>query len=172
MDQSTTTRIVRHYRAAHRAPAADVFALLCPVREYDWIEPWQCMLIHSASGVAELDCVFKTDFAQNGGPETWTCSCYDPPRRIDYVIVGAHRVTRLSILLDEAGGGGCNSVWTRVYTALDEKGARLLAGIDEATYAAQHAALERMLNHYLATGARLTLDAALGAASAHMDEPG
>ena len=124
MDESTTTRIVRRYRAAHRAPAADVFALLCPVREYDWIETWQCTLIHSASGVAELDCVFKTDFAQNGGPETWTCSCHEPPRRIDYIIVGAHHVTRLNIVLDEAADGGCSSVWTRVYTALDEEGAR------------------------------------------------
>ena len=41
-----------------------VFPLLCPIREYAWIEPWRCTLIYSESGYAEQDCVFQTDFPQ------------------------------------------------------------------------------------------------------------
>lgn len=37
-----------------------VLPLLCPIREYEWIEIWECEMIHSNSGYAELDCVFKT----------------------------------------------------------------------------------------------------------------
>ena len=35
-----------------------VFPLLCPTREYDWIETWQCELIYSDSGFAEPGCIF------------------------------------------------------------------------------------------------------------------
>ena len=38
----------------------DVFPLLCPVREADWIEGWDPPLVVSSSGVAEVDCVFTT----------------------------------------------------------------------------------------------------------------
>lgn len=37
-----------------------IFPLLCPIREYDWIENWSCDLIYSDSGFAECDCVFRT----------------------------------------------------------------------------------------------------------------
>ena len=157
MDQFTATRIVRRYRAAHRAPAQRVFGLLCPVREYEWIAVWNCEMIYSTGGFAEEDCVFRTDFTDRGGPQTWTCSHYEPPRRIDYVIVGAHHVTRLQIELEAVPEGGCRSAWTRVYTALDEEGNRLLAAIDEERYRAENSALERMINHYLDTGTCLPL---------------
>ena len=39
-----------------------VFPLLCPVREYEWIPGWECDVLHSVSGVAEEDCVFRTRF--------------------------------------------------------------------------------------------------------------
>jgi hypothetical protein len=54
-----------------------VFPLLCPTREYDWIEHWRCQMVHSESGFAELDCVFTTDFP-HVGDETWVVSVYRP----------------------------------------------------------------------------------------------
>ena len=38
----------------------DIFPLLCPVREYEWLETWQCEMIYTKSGFTELDCIFKT----------------------------------------------------------------------------------------------------------------
>jgi hypothetical protein len=42
------------------APPEEVFPLLCPVREHEWLEGWQCEMIHTASGIAEKDCIFST----------------------------------------------------------------------------------------------------------------
>ncbi len=50
-------RFVQHFHA----PYSKVSPLLCPVREYEWIEPWQCEMLHSDSGFAEKNCVFRTD---------------------------------------------------------------------------------------------------------------
>ena len=38
-----------------------VFPLLCPVREADWIDGWNPVLVLTQSGFAEQDCVFITD---------------------------------------------------------------------------------------------------------------
>jgi hypothetical protein len=58
-------RIVRSFRMQLAAAPDKVFPLLCPTREYDWIEAWKCRMIHSDSGYAEPDCIFKTDFPTN-----------------------------------------------------------------------------------------------------------
>jgi len=61
------------------APAAALFPLLCPVREYEWIEGWTCRLLHTASGLVEPGCVFVTDRAD--GPTTWVTVEHDPRAR-------------------------------------------------------------------------------------------
>lgn len=137
----------------HTAPVEAVFPLLCPVLEYDWIPHWRCEMIHSECGVAETDCVFTTQFPDTG-PQTWTCSRYEPPLRIDYVIMGPHHVTRLGIRLEELAQGS-RSIWTRTYTGLDEQGNAVVDAVTEAHYAAQATLLERLLNHYLQTGSML-----------------
>ena len=38
----------------------EVFPLLCPVRERDWLDGWEFRMIHSSSGLIEKDCVFAT----------------------------------------------------------------------------------------------------------------
>lgn len=144
-------RIVRGNLMLHSASAEQVFPLLCPVLEYDWIPHWRCDLVHSASGVAELDCVFTTAFPDQG-PQTWTCTRYEPPRRIEYAISGPHHLVRLAIDLEALSGGGCRSVWIRTYTGLDRAGNELVAEMTETKYAAQADLLESLLNHYLATG--------------------
>jgi hypothetical protein len=53
-----------------------IFPLLCPTKEYDWIETWKCDLIFSESGFAELDCVFNTHF-EGDVKETWVVDKYE-----------------------------------------------------------------------------------------------
>ena len=60
-----------------------VFPLLCPVREYDWIDGWSCVMVCSDSGVAERGCVFRT--RSELGDEVWTVSRYEPARAIEFV---------------------------------------------------------------------------------------
>ena len=56
-------RVTHTYTQRLVAPPAAVFPLLCPVREADWIDGWNPLLVLSHSGLAEPDCVFVTDAA-------------------------------------------------------------------------------------------------------------
>ena len=77
-----------------------VFPLLCPVVEYQWIPDWRCTMVHSASGVAELGCVFLRE------GETWITTRYAPPTRIDYAIfVPDGSVGTLQFTLTPVGAG-------------------------------------------------------------------
>lgn len=114
--------VAYHHTGKVSAAPEAVFPLLCPIREYEWIEGWKCELIHSVSGVAEEGCIFKTSFADPLNPMTWVCSRYEPPRRIQYVgMVPGEVVMRLDIAVDPAEGGTRLS-WTRAYTGLSESG--------------------------------------------------
>src|SRR5215472_2179246 len=79
-----------------------VFPLLCPVREYEWLDGWACEMVYSHSGFAEPGCVFRTLFGEV--PEVWHVNAYDPPRRIEYLVVAPDMlITRLTIELAPSG---------------------------------------------------------------------
>ncbi len=54
-------RVTRTLGQRLAAEPAEVCALLCPVREADWIGGWDPIVVFSRSGVAEPDCVFVTE---------------------------------------------------------------------------------------------------------------
>lgn len=136
-------------------PPERVFPLLCPVREYDWIESWSCVMVFSESGVAELGCIFVTSDHHDPGDEVWTVSRYEPNRAIEFVRVLPGRwVTKLDIALTPRQDGTTSARWTITQTALTEAGA---AGMDAARerMVAVPPRLELELNHYLTTGEML-----------------
>lgn len=138
----------------------EVFPLLCPTREYDWIREWACDLRFSRSGVAEPDAVFVTELPDR---TVWTVGRHEPPEhadapgRIEFVLFSApsgppSMVVRLEITLQPAGAGTTRIAWTRVYTALDDSGRETLAALDQEAYDAKHRELDRLLVHYLRHG--------------------
>lgn len=136
------------------APPDKVFPLLCPKREYDWIEPWKCRIVHSESGIAELDCIFVTDFP-NEGEDVWVVSVYRPNEEIQFVRFNGRRVIRYGITLTDDGDGTTTAEWRQVLTGLKEEGNRLVDGLTDEAYRQKIAVLERLLNHYLTTGEML-----------------
>ncbi len=119
-DGFVAKRQLHEYTGVISAPPERVFPLLCPVREYEWLDGWRCRVIYSESGVAEDNCVFETNHKE--GPMTWVVSRYEPPRRIEFVTFVPGRLTeRLSIAL-EAAGSGTKIRWTRKFTGLSEQG--------------------------------------------------
>lgn len=134
-------------------PADRVWPQLCPTREYDWIETWECDLVHSASGYNEPGCVFRTDFPAEGGPEVWMTCRFDPPKRIEFVRTNAARVIHFIIAL-APDGDGTRVSWTQRVVALNEAGNAYVRE-KPGMFAAQMKTLERMLGHYLATGEML-----------------
>jgi hypothetical protein len=103
-----------------------VFPLLSPTREYEWIEPWKCELIRSASGFAEANCVFRTRSPADGSEEVWVISRYEPNKRIDFVRQDERRVMFYSIDLEANGDGTTTARNTQVLTTLNEEGNRIL----------------------------------------------
>jgi len=143
-----------HLSAAPR----DVFPLLCPKREYDWIEPWQCRMIFSETGAAEDNAVFYTDFRQDRGPEWWVVSRYEPFRAIAFVRFSpGNRVTRLDIHLAPDGSTHTIATWTQTVTALSPDGNVYIDRYGNSSYIQEIKTLEHLLNHYLKTGRPLKL---------------
>jgi hypothetical protein len=137
------------------APAERVFPLLCPTREYDWLPTWKCDLVHSLSGVAEEDCVFRTDWAGDGPPMTWVVSRYEPPRRIEFTcFVASLYVLRFKIGLAVLDGK-TRLEWTRRWLSLGPDGDRWIAAWPESAYREQLSEIKRLLTHYLRTGQML-----------------
>ena len=140
------------YRQDHNAPASKVFPLLCPTKEYDWIKTWKCNLIYSQSGYAEENCVFTTNFPEDGGQETWIVINYQPNDSIQFIRVNDLRVIRYNITLKDNADGTSSSEWEQVITGLNEEGNRFVGGLSQEKYAEEKKKLETMLNHYLQTG--------------------
>ena len=147
-------KVVSHVMQLDAAPD-EVFPLLCPVREYEWIDVWQCEMIHSASGVAEAGAVFRTAFPQDGPPDIWVISRYEPPCVIEFVRVNALRTVHFSIDLESEGAGRSCWRWTQTLTGLNAEGDARVAAVDASEFAQKIDALGAKLAHFLATGTML-----------------
>ncbi len=134
-----------------------IFPLLCPVREHEWIELWTCEMVFSRSGLAELDCVFQTDFADDGPQDTWVISRYEPPERLEFVRINAVRAMRYAITLSREDEAHTRAEWKQVLTSLNVEGEKVLKALTPEAYAEEMGMIERMLNHFLATGERLSI---------------
>jgi hypothetical protein len=143
-------RIVRTYSHELAATPDEVFPLLCPVREYDWLPYWKCEMIHSDSGIAELDCIFKTALPEE--PEAvWTCSRYEPNQAIEYIVFSRGLIHHLSIRLSEPVAGRTRLQWRRVYSAFAPDTEASLTNFIESRLGQINGILTTGLEQYLGT---------------------
>jgi len=146
------------------------------VREADWIPGWRYQLIYSDSGVAELGCIFTTEdgavesekysSSSNGSAaratgSTWICVDYDPAAfRIAYVWIKPGRVaTELWIRLTTAGNSQTHSHIRFRYTGLSPEGNHDVESYDRGWFEAKMRGWESAINHYLATGKMIAVEA-------------
>jgi len=132
-----------------------VFPLLCPVREYEWIDPWKCEMIYSDSGFAEQDCIFQTDFPPDGPKDTWVLCRYEKPKLVEFVRVNGIRAIRYTITLRQIGNGKTESEWQQVITGLNDEGDKSVSSFSDEEFKQRVQMLQQMLNHYLTTGQML-----------------
>jgi len=144
-------RATRTYVQKLVAPPEAVFPLLCPVREADWIDGWDPRLVVSASGVAELECVFVT--ASEPHDAIWMITRHEPDQgRLEMVKISPGLTAcRLSIELMEVPVGSEATV-TYSHTSLSAEGDAFVEGFTEAYYQKFMQDWESRLNHYLRTG--------------------
>lgn len=153
-NKSSAVRTIKTATQHLLAPPDKVFPLLCPTREYDWIDPWKCRMVHSESGFAELDCIFVTDFPGED-EDVWVVSVYRPNEEIQFVRFNGRRVIRYSITLTDNGDGTTEAKWKQTLTGLNDEGNRFVDSLTDEAYQQRIAGLERRLNHYLTTGEML-----------------
>jgi hypothetical protein len=149
MRVSRPVRVRRAYTQHLDGAPADVFPLLCPVREADWVPGWDPRLVLSASGVAEKDCAFTT--VDGDREATWVVTEHDPARHfVEMVkVIPEHSVTRLSIQLRAAPGAACEADVTYAWTALSDVGEAFVRGRTEEAWLAFMRGWEDELNTYL-----------------------
>lgn len=136
---------------------AEVFPLLCPVREAEWIEGWDPLAVWSRSGVAEADCVFTTP-APAGAPHDaiWYITRHEPEAGFVEMLKISPGVTacRLTIQLT-AVAGGTEAAVTYTHTSLGPAGDRFVAGFTADSYRQFMEDWEARMNHFLRTGRAL-----------------
>ena len=116
-----------------RGGADEVFALMCPVREHDWIEDWRTNAIWSNSGLVEDGCVFTTPLPSEAEDEpadeaVWIATRHDAgARQLELVkLVPKQTVTRLRIAVSPTESGSALSVSYEL-TALSQAGREAVA---------------------------------------------
>ena len=110
-----------------------VFALMCPVREYEWEPGWTTNLILSNSGLVEQGCIFTTpagasaDSTDESGEALWVTSDYDADaRRLTMIkFTPGECVTCLKIAVAPADGGAAVTT-SYEHTALSERGRKIV----------------------------------------------
>jgi hypothetical protein len=150
--------VVREYTQSIHGTPEEVFPLLCPVREGEWLEGWSehCRLVQSVTGVAEPGCVFIT--VHPGEPETvWMVTRHVPAEGIVEFCHVQAGVEAVSIEIAVTGAQSPSSVAIR-YTAVPLPGADLVRFEERWSQLAFDEDVgwwEHSMNHYLATGAIL-----------------
>lgn len=148
-------RVVRLYHHEIEASPERIFPLLCPVREYDWIDGWAGEVIYAQTGGAEKDCIFVT--RPPGRPEAvWTVSLYDPEHyRIEFAVFHDRDVVEKLDVALEPGVSRTLLRWARTYTSLSPAGDHFLDAFTGEVLDKAMDYLARALRHYLTTGTLL-----------------
>ena len=148
-------REILSYTQSINAGPSEVFPLLCPRREYDWIKTWSCEIIYSDTGYAEDDCVFKTTSPSGDVDDIWVVCKYEKDKEIQFIRVDTFMAIRFNITLTEQEDGSTKAEWVQIITALNEQGNRILHKMTPEIYAQTMSNIEKMLNHYLTNGTAL-----------------
>lgn len=148
--------MTRTYRQRILAPPGEVFPLLCPVREADWLDGWEYRLVHSRSGYAEEGCVFTS--THPGEAETiWLITQHDAENyNVQFArITPGSRVTKVDIALRDNGDDTTSVTITYSVTSLSEEGNRFVDEYTQESFSRGMQWWEQSMNHYLTSGEKL-----------------
>jgi hypothetical protein len=129
----------------------ELFPLLCPVREADWIPGWDCELIYTDSGLAEDNCTFKTDKSNAVGEGLWIFIGYEVNQYIEFVRVQEDLTIRARITINDNKDGTVSATWNVLHTGLTKRGNEEIDKLPEKD-PPQAGALAKMIDYYLKKG--------------------
>ena len=154
MEIRIPTRATRTFTQKLVGSPDRVFPLLCPVREADWLEGWDPLVVFTNSGVAEPECVFMTKAAPH--PALWFVTRHEPDHGFVEMLKVSPEITacRLSIQL-AATSEGCEATIRYSHTSLGPQGDVFVANFTDEFYEGFMREWETRMNHYLRTGQAL-----------------
>lgn len=145
-----------NYTQTNNGNIDDVFPLLCPVREADWLDGWRYKMVHSESGLIEKDCVFTTP--HHGKLETvWHVISHDPIKYfIEFIrVTPGENVVRIKINCWQTGVNQTSVRISYQYTALNEEQNEFIANKLETVFIDSMLWWEKAINYYLENGEML-----------------
>ena len=145
-------RVARTYTQKLIVPPREVFPLLCPVREAEWVAGWEPSFVFSESGYAEQDCVFITEGGGAEADSVWVVSEWDPAafRLVLIKVTPDKTVGRITIVLTANAENGTDAHITYMYTAITDSGVRFVRNYTEDFFVDFMKHWEEALNNYLA----------------------
>lgn len=160
MNIKKPNRKKRSYVQQLDARPEEVFPLLCPVREVDWVPGWLPEQVISGSGVCEHDCIFITPPEDPSEPASavWVVTKHDSENfRLEmYKVTPGHTVSKLEIALESRSNARTAAHVSYELTAIGDRGERFMENFTEAWYEDFMLEWERQLNHYLDTGQKIS----------------
>lgn len=152
-------RITRNYCQTINSTSDEIFPLLCPEREKEWLDGWDYKMIYSESGIAEEGAVFST--SENGEENTiWIITNHD---KENYVVEFARVTTNskastLKIRVNQKDSKSSYVDITYTYTSLGEQGNKFIEDYVEKTFLKIMVFWEKSMNYFLETGNKLLKD--------------
>ena len=142
-------RIVRSFVQHILASPEEVFPLLCPEREKEWLPGWDSRMLHSRSGVAEPGAVFETK--HESGSTIWIVTEHAPPKRVCFARWQPDGVVvHIEITLGRGHDNSSAVCICYTYTATNDDGATVLAAMREQQWLDTMAFWEGSMNQWLA----------------------
>ncbi len=122
MEVAEPVTVVRSYTQKINAVPEEVFPLLCPVRELEWVPGWDPLVVYTHSGLMESDCIFLTGDRE---PESyWITTRHD--RRNMHIelikVTPGMLIGKIELRLKSNENRGTDLDATYRYTALSEAG--------------------------------------------------
>lgn len=133
-----------------KASPNEIFLLLDPAREADWIPTWSAKILYSSDGYGEDKVIFETPENSAAGEGLWTFTTYDKDHKVEYVGFSPDKVTHGSVTVIDNGNGTTSATWDITVTAITEEGAKKVAKLPKGVI--PNAPAEKLVKHFLDTG--------------------
>lgn len=150
-------RITKTYRQTINSTPEEVFPLLCPVREAEWLDGWQYDMIYSESGLVEEGAIFRT--SHEGEEDTiWIVTKHDSiTREIEFArFTNNSRICFLKIDVKPKDGGSSYVGISYAYTSVTPEGNDFLNRFTDDEFLEAVIFWEKSMNYFLETGERLS----------------
>lgn len=149
MEIRKPVRVSHRHTQRIRASSAEVFPLLCPVREREWLHRWDPAWVVTESGFAEQGAVFVTEV--EGRQATWMITEHDPEGGFVAMveIVPGLVAIGLNIQVNDVGDAETECIVSYVYTAMSPEGEAFVRERTAEWYLEFMAEWESLLNTHL-----------------------